>query len=354
MTDKPFQTLGILGGGQLGRMSAVAASRLGIKCVVYTDGEDHPASHVAAKTYVGAYDDAEKLKAFAQDVDVVTYEFENIPLETLEILSKLKPIYPDHKLLEVAQNRIAEKTYLNAISIPTTRWMKIETAADLKKCFSEWDCENLIIKTTRFGYDGKGQAKIEKSDDLDRAITQFGEQEIIAEEIVDFECEISVIVARDKDGHVETYGPVENEHKNHILSVSKCPTHIPSPIKVRAAVLTEKLASELNLRGVLTLEFFVTKDGQLLANEIAPRTHNSGHWTIDACTVSQFENHVRTVCGLPVGMPIQHSNARMINLIGDDVEDVAGYLSQPKTCVHLYGKAETRAGRKMGHVTILA
>ncbi len=351
--EKTAKILGILGGGQLGRMSALAAARLGIKCVIFTDGEDHPASEVSWKTIVAHYDDQKALGQFAELVDVVTYEFENIPVETIRYLQSKTSVFPDDKILEIAQDRITEKSFLNTIDIPTTRWKEIKTVSDIEGCFSEWNCEELIIKTTRFGYDGKGQSKINKTDNINKIFTSFDGQNLIAEEIVNFTHEISVIVARDKDGKMETYGPAHNVHENHILATSSCPAPISSPLKVRATVLTERLAKKVSLQGVLALEMFVTKDGGIIANEIAPRTHNSGHWTIDACTVSQFENHVRTVCGLPVGMPIQHSNVKMINLIGNDIDNVGDYLKNYKACVHLYGKSETREGRKMGHITIL-
>ena len=350
---KEIKTLGILGGGQLGRMSALAAARLGIKCVIFTDSGDQPASEVSWKTIVAQYDDKDALDEFASLVDVITYEFENIPVETVRYLQSKNSVFPDDKILEIAQDRITEKSFLNSIDIPSTRWKEIKSNIDIEECFDTWSCDNLIIKTTRFGYDGKGQKKIYKSDDLTPILNTFKGQALIAEEIVSFTHEISVIVARDKDGKMETYGPSHNLHENHILATSKCPAPISSPLKVRAAVLTERLAEKINLRGVLTLEMFITNDGEILANEIAPRTHNSGHWTLDACTISQFENHVRTVCGLPVGMPVQHSNVKMINLIGNDVDNVAEYLKNYKACVHLYGKSETREGRKMGHVTIL-
>lgn len=352
--DKPAKILGILGGGQLGRMSALAAARLGIKCVIYTTGKDEPASQVAWKTITAPYDDKNALDEFAHLCDVITYEFENIPVEAVSYLKSKTPVYPDSKLLEVSQDRIAEKTFLNSIDIPTTRWKKIEDADDIQACFKEWDCETIILKTTRFGYDGKGQSKVSIEDNIEDILSSFEGQSLIAEEIVRFKHEISVIIARDKNGKSETYGPAHNIHENHILATSTCPAPISSPLKVRAAVITEKLATEVDLRGVLALEMFVTEDGQILANEIAPRTHNSGHWTIDACSVSQFENHVRTVCGLPVGLPIQHSNAKMVNLIGNDIEKISEYLLDYKACVHDYGKAETHEGRKMGHVTLLS
>ena len=348
-------TLGILGGGQLGRMSAMAAARLGISCVILTPEENSPASHVAKKTIVADYTDKKALREFSETVDVISYEFENIPVETVAFLQDLKPVYPDEKLLNVAQDRIAEKTYLNDIEVPTTRWADVKSVNDIQKTLKEWDTEEAIIKTTRFGYDGKGQARISRDTDIETLWSEFNGKEVILEEIVDFDCEISVIIARDINGNSEIYGPMVNDHKNHILDRTVVPCPLDADIQNKAKNAVLKLANDLNLVGVLTLELFVTKEGEILANEIAPRTHNSGHWTIDACAVSQFENHVRTVCGLPVAPVGRHSDCEMINLIGDDAkpENTEQYLKAEKTCLHLYGKTEIRDGRKMGHVTIL-
>ncbi len=346
-------TLGILGGGQLGRMSAMAAARLGISCIILTPENDSPAAQVASKTIIADYDDETALKAFAAQCDFITYEFENIPVKIVQYIKKLKPVYPDDNLLEVAQDRIAEKTYLNTINIPTTRWNAPKTPQDIRNTLSEWGAKSAILKTTRFGYDGKGQARISSDSDIDTTWSQFKGQELILEEIVNFDCEISVIIARDSAGKSEIYGPMVNEHKNHILHKTTMPCPLSQDIQDQAKVAITKLADSLNLIGVMTLELFVTKDGQILANEIAPRTHNSGHWTIDACAVSQFENHVRSVCGLPIAAAMRHSDCEMLNLIGDDVDKIDDYLKTPGTCVHLYGKHETREGRKMGHVTIL-
>jgi 5-(carboxyamino)imidazole ribonucleotide synthase len=345
--------LGILGGGQLGRMSALAAARLGIKTIIFTPEKDSPASFVSNQTLMAEYSDKSALQDFAGKVDVISYEFENIPLETITYLEKLKAVYPDNRLLEASQDRVTEKSFLNKIGIHTARWHDTQSAQDIKLKLSEWGANSCILKTTRFGYDGKGQARIQTHSDIDAAWTQFQNAPLIMEEIVDFAHEISVIVARDQFGGMETYGPMLNEHKNHILSRTIVPAHLDPALMDQAVAMTKNLAEKLNLRGVLTLEMFVTKDGHLLANEIAPRTHNSGHWSIDACAVSQFENHVRTVCGLPVGAPGRHSDAEMLNLIGDDVLTASKYLTQENACLHLYGKHDIVEGRKMGHVTFL-
>lgn len=346
-------TLGILGGGQLGRMSAMAASRLGIKTIIFTPEENSPASQVSYKTILSPYDSKEALKDFAEQVDYISYEFENIPVETVEYLKTLKPVYPDTSLLEISQDRIKEKSYLNSIDIPTARWRALKSAKDLIAAFDDWGVNEVIIKTTRFGYDGKGQARISRSSNFDTIKMKFKNHPLIIEEIIPFECEISVITARDINGKMASYGPMLNEHENHILSKTTVPAKIDPILAAQAVNLTENLAKHIDLKGILTLELFVTKDGKLLANEIAPRTHNSGHWSIDACACSQFENHVRAVCGLPIAPIGRHSNAEMLNLIGDEITTVKDYISQENACIHDYGKQDIRAGRKMGHITIL-
>ena len=345
--------LGILGGGQLGRMSALAAARLGIRTHIYTDEENSPASQVSAKTFVGSYNDKRKLKAFADSVDVITYEFENIPVDTVRYLSQHKPVAPDDRLLEIAQHRAREKQFLNDIGIGTAGWAAIAKASDIESAAEQLGGKKFILKTARFGYDGKGQTDYQPGDDAKRKWKELGNQELILEQRLDFACEISAIVARDKLGQTALYGPILNEHKNGILSRSSIPAAIPEKMAEDARKITRHLADAVDLVGVLTLEMFVTKDGQILANEIAPRTHNSGHWTIDACAVSQFEQHVRTVCGMPVGSPARHSDAVMHNLIGTDAKKSGQWLEKKGACLHLYGKDEIREGRKMGHVTVL-
>lgn len=348
--SKNVKILGILGGGQLGRMSAQAAAELGITVHIYTPEKDSPASQVAARTFVGPWDNHETLRAFAETVDVISYEFENIPLETVMLLKELKPVYPDEKLLAVSQHRVSEKKFLNDIGIPTARWAAVHSVDDVRKA----RFVDFILKTARFGYDGKGQVSSSLDDHhLPEKWAALGSDDIIIEEKIDFDYEISVIAARDVTGRTVLYGPILNKHKHHILDRSTCPADIPFRITADARKMTHHLAEAVNLVGVLALELFVTKDGHILANEIAPRTHNSGHYTIDACVTSQFAQHVRAVCGLPVGDPTQHAHATMINLIGDDVNHLEKYKSEPHAHIHLYGKAEARPGRKMGHVTIL-
>ena len=345
--------LGIVGGGQLGRMSALAAANLGIETVIYCPEPDSPASQVVKTTINGAYDDQTKLQEFADQVDYISYEFENIPVETVEFLEQHKPVYPKASLLQASQDRIEEKTFLNNIDIPTARWAAPKSPQDVLDTLNVWNAEECILKTIRFGYDGKGQARYTGDTDIETLWTQFNDQTLILEEIVDFTCEISVIVARDVNGKIIHYGPMLNEHKNHILSKTTLPAPLDKDVCDEAVRLTERLAKHIGLKGVLTLELFVTSDNSLLANEIAPRTHNSGHWSIDACAHSQFENHVRAVCDLPVLGPARHSDCEMLNLIGDDVENLDEMLKTDKACIHIYGKHEVKPGRKMGHVTIL-
>ena len=350
---KPAKILGILGGGQLGRMSAMAAARLGIKTHIFCSEQDAPASHVAARTFVAAYEDKDALKEFAASVDVISYEFENIPVETVIYLKQFKPVYPDETLLDIAQHRWKEKQFLNDIGIPTATWAKARSAEDIKKTLEEWGASNCIIKTTRFGYDGKGQAKISADTDISAAWNSLKTDEAIIESLVPFTDEISVIVARDLFGNTESYCPVLNEHKNHILAKTTAPAPLDAALLASATEMAEKLAEKVGLVGVLGLELFVTKDKKIIANEIAPRTHNSGHWTIDACPVSQFENHVRTVCGLPVGKTTRHSDTEMLNLIGNDITLVDESPEKGKACIHLDGKPDVRPGRKMGNITVL-
>lgn len=347
------KTLGILGGGQLGRMSALAAARLGIKTHIYCPETDAPASQVAAMTFTGDYTDRPKLKAFAESVDVVTYEFENIPVETIRYIQKYRPVLPDDRLLEVSQHRLTEKKFLNDIGIETARWARVTSAAEIDEAVNAMGGSDFIIKTARFGYDGKGQARFGNRDNSKATWKKLKCSEAIIEEVIDFSCEVSVIIARDKLAQIALYGPVLNEHKNHILHKSTAPAPLPEHMVKDACRMAELLAEAVDLVGVLALEMFVTKDGRLLANEIAPRTHNSGHWTIDACTVSQFEQHVRAVCGMPVGAPGRHSDAVMYNLLGSDVRKLGKWIEMPYACIHLYGKDDVKEGRKMGHVTVL-
>jgi 5-(carboxyamino)imidazole ribonucleotide synthase len=346
--------LGILGGGQLGRMSALAAARLGLQTVIFTSETDSPAAQVSNHTIIANYDDKDALNKFAASVDTITYEFENIPVETIIYLKSLdKIVYPDENLLNISQDRLKEKAFLNDIGIPTTRWAEIIDEASLNAILEEWDAGEIIIKTARFGYDGKGQLRYNKDKNTWSDVKNNLNGSLIAEEIINFSCEISTICARDVRGSTALYGPMLNAHKNHILHTTTIPSGLHNSIEQGALNQTKNLAEKIGLVGILTVEFFVTKDGKLLANEIAPRTHNSGHWSIDACTVSQFENHVRAVCGLPIAPIGRHSDALMLNLIGDDVLTYKDHITEKSTCIHLYGKQDIKPGRKMGHITFL-
>lgn len=352
MTNQ-YKTIGILGGGQLGRMSAIAAKKLGIKTVIYSPGDNEPAAQIADNHINAPYEDADKLKEFASLVNVVSYEFENIPVNTIQTLKQWVEVYPDASLLDVSQHRGSEKDFLQKSGLPTAVCTVVSSADAIAKAINDMPGSDFILKTTRFGYDGKGQTRFSAGDDSIAKWKELNTDEIIIEQVIDFDYEISVVVARDHNGKVVLYDPALNKHEGGILKTSIVPAPIPDNIKDKAHSLTKTLAEAINLRGVLAIEFFVTKSGEVLANEIAPRTHNSGHWTIDACKVSQFENHIRTVCGMEAADPDRHSSAVMINLIGDDVLDLQKYEAMDNAIIHLYGKDDVKPGRKMAHINII-
>lgn len=352
--DKSIKKLGILGAGQLGRMSGLAAANLGIQTFFYDISDDAPAFQISSKAFVGTWDDEAALKDFAGHVDVISYEFENVPVKTVEFLSQFKPVYPTAKLLDVCQHRIKEKTFLNEIGIETTKFASVHSAGDITRVLESWGHDTCILKTCRFGYDGKGQVFYRKNkDDPDLLWRKLGSDDVIIEAVIDFDYEVSVVVAADQLGTIKCYPVVLNDHKNHILHKTTAPAPIPQNIANKAQSYATTLAKEVSLIGVLALELFVTKSGDVLANEIAPRTHNSGHWSIDGAVTSQFENHVRAVCGLPLGSTDIVTPCEMINLIGDDVLDIEQYTKNPQAKLHIYGKEDVKPGRKMGHVTIL-
>jgi len=349
----PGATIGILGGGQLGRMTALAAARLGYRCRIFTPERDSPASQVAVGTTVADYKDRSALAAFARGVDVVTYEFENIPVDPVTFLADIVPVRPKPDVLAICQDRLKEKDFLNGIGVATARYQEVTSAAGLARAVRDLGRPS-VLKTAVLGYDGKGQATIRADSDLDQVWTQLKAARGVLEGFVDFTQEISVIVARGLDGTHATYVPVENQHKNHILDVTMAPARVPPVVAMKAEAMATHIAQKIDLVGVLAVEMFVERSGGVLVNELAPRPHNSGHWTIDACAVSQFEQLVRAVCGLPLGSPERHSDAVMKNLIGSDVDQWRDILKDPGARLHLYGKAETRPGRKMGHVTRLS
>ena len=341
-------TIGIIGGGQLGRMLSVAASRLGLKSHIFEPGANPPAGQVADQVTTAAYDDAEALKAFANAVDVITYEFENIPTEALDILGAIRPIHPGREALRVSQDRLTEKTFLNDLGLQTAPFADITDADSLTAALAEIGTP-AILKTRRFGYDGKGQARIMTPEDAEQALADMAGAPAILEGFVDFSHEVSVIAARATDGSVACFDPGENVHKDGILRTTTVPARLTPGHRQDAVLLAAKILSALDYVGVMGVELFVTPKG-LIVNEIAPRVHNSGHWTQNGCAVDQFEQHIRAVAGWPLGDGQRHSDVVMENLIGDDLDRITELSQQPDTAIHLYGKAEVKAGRKMGHV----
>ncbi|MBY6158230.1 5-(carboxyamino)imidazole ribonucleotide synthase [Pseudooceanicola nitratireducens] len=341
-------TIGILGGGQLGRMLSVAASRLGFKTCIFEPGGDCPASHVANYHFQADYDDVEALKKFAASVDVITYEFENIPTSALDILEDIRPIRPGREALRVSQDRMTEKDFLTGLGLKTAPYADIPDAAALSAALDTIGAP-AILKTRRFGYDGKGQARIKAASDADQALADMKGAPSILEGFVDFTTEVSIIAARGLDGSVACYDPGENVHRDGILHTTTVPATLPASARTDAVLLAAKILNALDYVGVMGVELFVTPQG-LIVNEIAPRVHNSGHWTQNGCVVDQFEQHIRAVAGWPLGDGTRHADVVMENLIGDDMSRVPALAQEPGVALHLYGKAEVKAGRKMGHV----
>jgi len=349
----PGSTIGIVGGGQLGRMSAMAAARLGYRAHILTEEVDGPAAQVSAGITVGGYDDPAALRAFAAAADVITFEFENVSAEGLDLLAELRPVHPSPRILGISQDRIAEKTFLNAHGVVTAPWAAVTDMASLYTAMGDIGLP-AILKTTRLGYDGRGQARVTTRAEAEAALAILSPGPLVLEGMVDFACEISVVVACSSDGQMASFDPVENRHAHGILDLTFAPARIPEETADRAAALGRQVAQALGLVGLLAVEMFVDRDGTLRVNEIAPRPHNSGHWTIDACPASQFEMHIRAVAGLPLPPATRHSDAVMKNLIGpDDMAFWPEILATPGLIPHHYGKAEARPGRKMAHVTRL-
>jgi len=345
-------TIGILGGGQLGRMLALAAARLGFRCHVFCPDPHSPAFDVVRSVTEADYLDMAALDRFAADVDVVTYEFENVPAETATFLSARKPVLPDPKVLEITQDRLTEKEFVKKLGIGTAQFAAVNSWSELTAALESIG-KPAVLKTRRFGYDGKGQVMIRNGGDPADTFNDLGGQPQILEAYVPFEREISVVAARGRDGAIECFDVIENEHQDHILKTSRVPANVAPAIAAEARRIAETIAEAFNYVGVLAVEMFVMPPGSgtaLLVNEIAPRVHNSGHWTIDGASVSQFEQHIRAIAGWPLGHPIRHGRVEMINLIGSEVDEYPKWLTVPGTSVHLYGKA-VRPGRKMGHVT---
>lgn len=343
-------TIGILGGGQLGRMTALAAAPLGYRCHIYDPhAAGGPAAQVSAASTSAAWDDWSALDAFAEAVDVVTYEFENVPVETVEYLMKRVPVRPGPMALEVAQHRVEEKSFAQSKGLETAHFWGVTTLDELIDGLAAVGVPS-ILKTCRLGYDGKGQIRVDMDTSLAKVWDDLASDDAILERMVPFTTEVSVIAARGVGGEIVCFPVTENSHDDGILRRSVVPAQIPDEIAAAARHAAETLIAALDIVGLLAVEMFVTAEGEVLVNEMAPRPHNSGHWTQNGCATSQFEQFVRAVAGLPLGPTDILSETEMVNLIGDDVDAVPGYLADPAAHVHLYGKAEARPGRKMGHV----
>ncbi|MFY7962980.1 MAG: 5-(carboxyamino)imidazole ribonucleotide synthase [Elsteraceae bacterium] len=348
----PGGRIGVLGGGQLGRMTALAAASLGFRTHVYSEHADDPAAQVATAHTAGDFNDMDALARFAAEVDVVTYEFENIPVEPVQWLAERLPVRPSPRVLRISQDRLREKDFLGRLKIPTTFYRAVNAFPQLINALGVVG-KPAVLKSTRMGYDGKGQVAIDDATDPSLAWRQIGATVGILERFVDFEYEASVLVARRPSGEVSVYEPVRNLHRHHILAETHVPAPMSAALSQEARRIAASIAEALELEGLLCVEMFVTRNGELVVNELAPRPHNSGHWTMDACVTSQFEQTVRAICDLPLGSTERLADAVMLNLIGDDVHQWRSHLDNPRAKLHLYGKREARPGRKMGHVTIL-
>jgi 5-(carboxyamino)imidazole ribonucleotide synthase len=352
----PGSVIGIMGGGQLGRMAAIAAARMGYKVHIYAPEAESPAAEVADAWTRAAWDDAAALDAFAAAVDVVTFEFENVPAASVAGLAAKRPVRPAWTVLETTQDRLSEKDFVNRLGIGTAPYARVDDVDGLVAAIEALG-RPAILKTRTLGYDGKGQARIAAEGDVhaaaEAAFAAIGGRPAILEGMVDFGCEISVIVARSPAGEVRCFEPAENEHRNGILHLSRVPARVPEATAAEAQRIALALADAFGLEGLLAVEMFVTRDGRVLVNEMAPRPHNSGHWSFDAAATSQFEQFIRAVADLPLGDPARLVDAEMENLLGADVERWREILAEPRAKLHLYGKSEAKPGRKMGHVTRL-
>jgi 5-(carboxyamino)imidazole ribonucleotide synthase len=351
--DKPVPpggVIGIIGGGQLGRMLALAAARLGLKAAIYNDELHAPAFQVTPLQIAAPYDETNMLTGFAEICDAITFEFENLPSEAIAHLASLKPVRPGQRALEITQDRFSEKSFVDHLGLAVAPFAEVNTEAGARSAF-ELIGGPAIIKTRRFGYDGKGQVKVSSADEAAAAMTSFKGAPCILEGFVDFAFEASVVAARGADGSFAAYDPPENVHENHILRRSIVPGRLSKAQSEEAKAIAKAIADTLDYVGVLAVELFVGKDGSLTVNEIAPRVHNSGHWTIEACACSQFEQHIRAVAGWPLGDPARHADAVMENIIGAEAQ--AWESLARAGALHLYGKREARLGRKMGHMTQL-
>ncbi len=344
-------TIGILGGGQLGRMLSVAASRLGFKTHIFEPSVNPPAGQVADTITTAPYSDLDALTNFAQSVDVVTFEFENIPTEALDTIESIRPVLPNRNALATSQDRITEKDFLTGLGLQVAPYANVETADDLAMAVETVGAPS-ILKTRRFGYDGKGQSRLKTINDAAHAWDELGNTPSVLEGFIDFSHEVSVIGARSQSGEVVCFDPGENVHRDGILHTTTLPANLKSSQRMDAVILTGQILNALDYVGVMGVELFVTPNG-LIVNEIAPRVHNSGHWTQNGCVIDQFEQHIRAISGWPLGDGKRHSNMVMTNLIGDDVLDVETLSKDASVGLHLYGKTGAKAGRKMGHINKL-
>lgn len=353
----PNSTIGVLGSGQLGRMFTIAARRMGYRVHTFSPETDTPTGQVADFEISADYEDLDKVREFAKKVDVITFEFENVPSAAVEAAEKYAPVRPRGEVLHVAQNRLREKTFLHEQDFPVAPFRHIKTLDELKTAVGEIGLP-CVLKTAGFGYDGKGQAKIKSFEDCENAFEKIKAQEAVLELFVDFEKEVSVVAARDLRGNFAHYGVIENAHEKHILDVSFAPASVSDKTLEAAVQITREILEKLDVIGVLCVEFFLTKDEKLLVNELAPRPHNSGHLTFDACITSQFEQQLRAVCGFNLGSTDFLRPAAMANLLGDAWQsgepNWARALEMPNVKLHLYGKQGARDGRKMGHLTAMA
>jgi 5-(carboxyamino)imidazole ribonucleotide synthase len=353
----PGSIIGVLGGGQLGRMFAMAARRLGYRVHTLAPEHDTPTGQIADVEVQASYDDLDRIRDFARAVDVVTFEFENVPAAAAAAASEHTIVRPSGQALEVAQHRIREKRFLSGHGLPVVPFAVVTSEAELLAGIERIGAP-AVLKTAALGYDGKGQVALRGGTDPVEAWSVLGRQQAVLEAFVDLECEISVIGARGVDGSISHFDPIENAHRDHILDVSISPAAVPRPLAAEAVTVMHAVLEQLDYVGVLCIEFFVTRDGRLLINELAPRPHNSGHLTFDACRTSQFEQQVRAICGLPLGSTELLQPAAMANLLGDlwsaGEPDWAAALAYPDVKLHLYGKATARPGRKMGHLVSLA
>ena len=340
-------TIGILGGGQLGQMLSMAAARLGFKTHIFEPSENPPASNVASKFTRAEYDDYDALKQFASSVDVVTYEFENIPTAALDIIETQSEIFPNREALKISQDRLIEKEFINKLGFKTASFCEVNSIEELIHAINQIGAPS-ILKTRRFGYDGKGQVKVQPSSKPEEIWKNLGEKALILEEFINFSSEFSVIGSRSKDGQISCFDPGENVHKDGILRTTTVPAHLTNQQKTEAVLITAKILETLKYVGVIGIEFFLEKNS-LVINEFAPRVHNSGHWTQNGCTVDQFEQHIRAITGWKLGNAERHSDVIMENLIGDEIYKTNQLVEDGSIALHLYGKADVNPGRKMGH-----